>query len=375
MGKDYYTILGLTNKKSTDDEIKKAYRKMALKYHPDKNKSAGAEEKFKEISEAYDVLSDAKKREIYDKYGEEGLKGGAAPGPGGGAGYHYEFKGDPRDIFSQFFGGQDPFAAFFSDGGGGPKGGTRVFFSSGGGGPEGMDTGGGDPFEALFGGGHGQHVAGGGGGGMHNLFRMGGGGGGRPGRQGASRQGGGGAVQDPPVLRDLYVELDDILKGCTKKMKITRTVVGSDGRSTRLDKVLSIEVKPGWKSGTKITFPKEGDQTPGHVPADIVFVIKDKPNPIFKREGSDVKYTAKITLKEALCGTTIQVPLLEGGPKQALRLTEITKPTTTRRLLGKGLPIPKSSSNNRGDLIVGFDIVFPDKLTDSAREILNDTLP
>jgi DnaJ-class molecular chaperone len=74
MSKDYYKILGLS-RGATDDDVKKAYRKMALKYHPDKNKSAGAEEKFKEIAEAYEVLSDPKKRQVYDQYGEEGLKG------------------------------------------------------------------------------------------------------------------------------------------------------------------------------------------------------------------------------------------------------------------------------------------------------------
>lgn len=74
MGKDYYKVLGLA-KGAGEDEVRKAYRKMALRYHPDKNKSAGAEEKFKEIAEAYEVLSDKRKREIYDNYGEEGLKG------------------------------------------------------------------------------------------------------------------------------------------------------------------------------------------------------------------------------------------------------------------------------------------------------------
>ena len=76
MGKDYYKILGIA-RTATEDDIKKAYRKMALRFHPDKNKSAGAEEKFKEIAEAYEVLSDKRKRDIYDKYGEEGLKGKA----------------------------------------------------------------------------------------------------------------------------------------------------------------------------------------------------------------------------------------------------------------------------------------------------------
>lgn len=74
MGKDYYKVLGVA-KTATDDEIKKAYRKMALRYHPDKNKTIGAEEKFKEVAEAYEVLSDKKKRDVYDKFGEEGLKG------------------------------------------------------------------------------------------------------------------------------------------------------------------------------------------------------------------------------------------------------------------------------------------------------------
>lgn len=102
MGKDFYKILGI-QKGANDDEIKKAYRKLALKYHPDKNKSAGAEERFKEIAEAYEVLSDKKKRDIYDQYGEEGLHGGApnAGGSDGGQSFTYEFHGDPRATFAQ----------------------------------------------------------------------------------------------------------------------------------------------------------------------------------------------------------------------------------------------------------------------------------
>ena len=110
--KDYYKILGIS-KIASDDEIKKAYRKLALKYHPDKNRSAGAEEKFKEIAEAYEVLSDAKKREVYDKFGEEGLKGGAGTAGGGGGGTTYTFHGDPKATFAQFFGSASPFQTFF----------------------------------------------------------------------------------------------------------------------------------------------------------------------------------------------------------------------------------------------------------------------
>lgn len=124
MGKDYYSILGIS-KNASEDEIKKAYRKLALKYHPDKNKSPEAEEKFKLIAEAYEVLSDKKKRDIYDQFGEEGLQNGGSGGRSGfsnGSGPHftYTFHGDPRATFAQFFGTDNPFEMFFNMGGLGP---------------------------------------------------------------------------------------------------------------------------------------------------------------------------------------------------------------------------------------------------------------
>jgi DnaJ-class molecular chaperone len=137
---------------------------------------------------------------------------------------------------------------------------------------------------------------------------------------------------------------------------------------------LTINIKPGWKAGTKITFPREGDQGINKIPADIVFIIRDKPHPLFKREGSDIKYAAKISLKQALCGCSIEVPTMN-GPSIPIHFTnEVVKPTTVRRLQGYGLPLPKEPSR-RGDLIVNFDIKFPDKLSPSARDILYDTLP
>lgn len=122
MGKDYYKILNVA-RTANDEDLKKAYRKLALKYHPDKNKTPGAEERFKEIAEAYEVLSDKKKRQIYDQYGEEGLSagaggnagpsnggfnmGGSAGGPGAGAQQFY-YHGDPMATFAQFFGSSNP---------------------------------------------------------------------------------------------------------------------------------------------------------------------------------------------------------------------------------------------------------------------------
>jgi len=181
--------------------------------------------------------------------------------------------------------------------------------------------------------------------------------------------------QDPPVVHELLVSLEDMYKGATKKMKITRKVMNADGRTTRLeDKVLTINIKPGWKAGTKITFPKEGDQGAHTSPADIVFVIKDKTHQHFKRDGADIRYTARVPLRDALCGTTVQVPNLDGSTIPIVMTNDVIKPTTVKRLQGQGLPLPKQPSR-RGDIIVQFDIVFPDHLPPATRDILRECLP
>ena len=359
MGKDYYQILGIS-KKATEEEIKKAYRKLALQYHPDKNKSKGAEEKFKDIAEAYEVLSDKKKRDIYDQFGEEGLKGQPSGGGGGGSDgsgpqYSYSFHGDPRQTFSQFFGTDNPFEMFFNMGGlGGQSGGQTHFTTSG---FDGMDV----DNDNVFGFMGGQP----GGGGRTTYTNLGQ-------SMGSPRKSR--AKQDPAVEHQLMVSLEEVLKGCTKKMKITRKVLNADGRSYRKeDKVLTINVKPGWKAGTKITFQREGDQNVGSIPADIVFVIKDKPHPHFKRDGADITYTAKISLKDALCGCQVNIPTLS-GESIPLRLKEVVKPTTVRRIAGYGLPYPKEP-NRRGDMLIHFEIKFPETLTETTRQLLRDILP
>ena len=364
MGKDYYKILGLS-KGASEDELKKAYRKMALKYHPDKNKSPGAEEKFKEIAEAYEVLSDPKKREIFDRFGEEGLKGGHGGGGGGGGGastgggfgagqpggpgsFHYTYSGDPHETFRMFFGDENPFGGFFGMGGG-PRGGMYQFGGSAGDDHMDMDD---DPFAHAFGRGPSTSSFGG------------------MGRPPMGRR----KHQDAAVVKDLQVSLEEVLNGTTKKLKITRKMLNQDGRTTRVeDKILQIDVKPGWKSGTKITFPKEGDQTPNNIPADIVFVIKDKTHATFVRDGQDIRYKARISLRDALCGTTINVPTL-GGRKIPLNLTEVIKPGSQRRIQGEGLPYAKQPSK-KGDLIIEFDIKFPDRISPGAKDILKDCIP
>ncbi|KAJ7391403.1 DnaJ sub B member 5 [Desmophyllum pertusum] len=348
MGKDFYKILGVL-KTAKDDEIKKAYRKLALKWHPDKNKSPGAEEKFKEISEAYDVLSDKEKREIFDKYGEEGLHHGAPPNGADGRANNMHFHGGPgfartfvftsgnaRDTFARAFGDDDEFSDIIGGLGG------FSFFS------ENRNT---KPGSRTTG--------------MGNfMFDF----------DGMPPQSKKQKIQDPTIEKDLLVSLEDLVSGCTKKMKISRKDLDERGISRNEEKILTVNVKPGWKAGTKITFPKEGDRKPGVVPADVVFIVKDRPHTLYTRDSNNnLIYNAEISLRDALTGGQAEVPTLDGR-KIKLRLNGVVQPDSTKRICGEGLPLPKNPSK-RGDLIVKYDIRFPDHLSTVQRDILLDTLP
>lgn len=240
-----------------------------------------------------------------------GLKkdGTGSTGNSGGS-YHYTFHGDPHATFASFFGGSNPFDIFFGSGrSGGTRGGGTTHHTTSNGfsssdhhhdnhhhdndiDMDDMD----DPFGpwghfgstfSAFNGLNGFH--------HHGSSSVGGG----RRTQRAEPLRGRRRVQDPPVVHELRVSLEEIFHGCTKRMRITRRRLNADGRSMRTeDKILNIVIKRGWKEGTKITFPKEGDETPDNIPADIAFVLKDKGHPHFRREGSNIFYTAKISLKE-----------------------------------------------------------------------------
>ncbi|XP_010779913.1 dnaJ homolog subfamily B member 5-like [Notothenia coriiceps] len=321
-GKDFYKVLGVSPD-SNEDEIKKAYRKMALKYHPDKNSDADAEDKFKEIAEAYEILNDPKRRSIYDQFGEEGLKSGFSSREG--KVFRNTCHTDPHATFSTSFHGSDHFDIF------GNEADEDDLFN---------------PFRSFpF-----SHVGGEGG-----L------------RRGQRR------LQGDEVVHDLLVTLEDVMQGCTKHVKITRSRLNPDGRSLRSEeKVLNVVVKKGWKAGTKITFPREGDETPNNTPADITFILRDKEHQQYKRDGSNIVFTAKITLKEALCGCTVNVPTLDSR-MMPLPCSDVIKPGAVRRLRGEGLPLPKSPSQ-RGDLVVEFQVIFPDRIPPQSREIIKHSL-
>lgn len=334
MGKDYYAILGVP-RDADANALKKAYRKLAMKWHPDKNPNnqEEAQAKFQEISEAYDVLNDPEKRKIYDQFGEEGLKagGGGAGGPGGG----YTFtRGNAEDIFRTFFG-----SGGFGDMFGGFSGFSHFD------GMDGMDGMGG--FGGMGGGG--RRRARGGPGGFNFTF------GGEP------------PPQAPEAVRiPVSCTLEQLFTGCTKKLKITRNVLGRDE-----EQIIALDIKPGWKEGTKITYEGQGDQVAGRPPQDLVFVIKEKPHPVFTREGDNLVINAKIKLRQALTGFVLKQAGIDGR-EVALNVRDVVQPGTERRIAGAGMP---RKQGGRGDMIVRFKIEFPSSLSESQKATLNSCLP
>ncbi|KAK5836763.1 DnaJ subfamily B member 1 [Gossypium arboreum] len=329
MGVDYYKILQV-DRNANDEDLKKSYRKLAMKWHPDKNPKSKkeAEAKFKQISEAYDVLSDPQKRAVYDQYGEEGLKGqmpppgaGGFPGGADGGSGPTMFRFNPRnpeDIFSEFFGFSSPF------GGMGDMGGSRAGMS---GFPRGMFR------EDIFG-----SFRGGAGEGSTTMLRKG-----------------------PAIEQPLPCSLEDLYKGTTKKMKISRDVTDASGRPSTEEEILTIQIKPGWKKGTKITFPEKGNEQRGVIPSDLVFIIDEKPHSVFKRDGNDLMLTQKISLVEALTGYTAQLTTLDGRTL-TVPINNIINPTYEEVVKGEGMPIPKEPSK-KGNLRIKFNVKFPTKLT------------
>ncbi|KAF2669364.1 DnaJ-domain-containing protein [Microthyrium microscopicum] len=356
-----YDQLGIKSD-ATQDEIKKAYRKAALKWHPDKNKdNPVATEKFKEVSQAYEILHDPEKRKIYDQYGLAGILGGANAAPpdqdsGMGGMPNFGQGGGSRG------GGFEQFGGF---GGGGMPRSTQFHYSTSGG-PGGFSFS--NP-EDIF----------------ANFFRNGGMPGGfdddmpkgRTSRRSSARgfDGMGSRASKPEVTvveKKLPLTLEEMYSGTTKKMKIKRKKFDPDtGKQQLEDRILEMVIKPGMKAGSKFKFSDVGDQVEGGT-QDLHFIVEAKDHLLFTRDNDDIKHTIEITLKEALTGWTRQVPTIN-GQQVPVRHSGPTPPEWTERFPNLGMPKPKKPSE-RGDFVVGVKIKFPTSLTQQQKEVLRDVL-
>ncbi|KAG0059340.1 hypothetical protein BGZ89_000482 [Linnemannia elongata] len=343
----YYDTLGVSPD-ATDSEIKKAYRKLAMQYHPDKNPDAG--DKFKEISHAYETLSDPESREMYDRYGEDG--------PSGGGGFGFGSMSQ-EEMFAQMFGGGGGFFGGMGDDGHshhGPGGGrsrTR----------RGEDIS------------HNLNVT------LEDLYN------GKTTRMSLQKNvvcglcdGKGGkasAIKKCTTCdgRGVKLVVRQIGPGMMQQMQVT--CPGCDGEGSTMrekdkckkckgvkvvneKKVMEIFIEKGMRNGEKIPMKGEGDQQPGVEAGDVVLVLQQKPHALFERSGADLACKITITLVEALCGfSKILITHLDGrGIHVEQPAGKVIKPGQVMKITGEGMPHYKRPID-KGDLYITFEVEFP----------------
>ena len=310
--KDYYQTLGL-DRTATQDDIKKAYRKLARKYHPDVSKESDAESRFKEINEANEVLKDPEKRAAYDQMGSQWKAG-------------QDFQPPPNwDEGFEFRGGQAPGGGFSA---GGSFGGAGADFDTS------------DFFESLFG-------------------RRARAAGGRPGTRAASRQG-----QDTHAK--VMIDLEDAYRGAERSISLRVAKEGADGRVALDERRLDVHIPKGIRAGKHLRLSGQGGAGIGGAPAgDLYLEIEFNPHPRFRVDGGDVYVDLAVAPWEAALGATVDVLTPDG----TVQLSVPKGSTAGRklRLRGRGLPAPKASAT-AGDLYAVIAIVLPPADTDQARD-------
>ncbi|ODM24034.1 hypothetical protein SI65_01624 [Aspergillus cristatus] len=349
-----YDVLGVPETAS-EAQLKSAYKKGALKYHPDKNKdNPEAAEKFKELSHAYEILSDSDKRGIYDQLGEEGLEGGGA---GGGMG--------AEDLFAQFFGG-----------GGGPFGGMF------GGGMR--DTG---PKKARTI--HHVHKVN-----LEDIYRgkvsklalqksvICPGCEGRGGKEGAVKSctgcNGSGMKTMMRQMGPMIQRFQTVCPDCNGEGEMIRDkdrCKKCNGKKTVVErKVLHVHVDKGIRNGHKVEFRGEGDQIPGVMAGDVVFEIETKPHPRFQRKDDDLFYQVEIDLLTALAGGSFSVEHLDDRWLNVnIAPGEVVTPGSIKVIQGQGMPSYRH--HDHGNLYIQFDVKFPEKDQLQNLHLLEQVLP
>lgn len=331
--RDFYKILGVS--RSADaDEIKKAYRKLARKYHPDLNPGdKAAEGKFKELSDAYEALSDPQKRKLYDQFGEMGLKAGfAGAGPGGATyqrgpgGFNYSAQGQGGSPFEGF-----DFSQFRGTGG-----------------AESVE----DILSGLFGGGMGA-------------------GPGRPGARSRMRPGGsqfGGFAQESAVQQpgaDLEKELSLTFEQAARGVQTELTMRHASGRSH----TLQVDIPPGVSDGQRIRLRGQGQSSPqGGPPGDLYVVCRVKPHQWLRREDNDIVMDLPVTVGEAVAGADIDVPTVDG--MTTIKLPPGASSGQRLRLRGKGIAAHGNAA--AGDQHVIVRIVVPRAAGDDLRRLAKE---
>ncbi|CAL9194527.1 unnamed protein product [Musa hybrid cultivar] len=345
----YYEILGVS-KNASQDDLKKAYRKAAIKNHPDKG---GDPEKFKELAQAYEVLSDPEKREIYDQYGEDALKEGMR---GGGGGHN------PFDIFESFFGGS-PFGGGSSRGRRQRRGEDAIH-------PLKVSL------EDLYSGiskklSLSQNV-------ICQKCK------GKGSKSGASMSCSGCEGSGMKVtIRQLGPGMIQQMQHPCSECKGTGETINDKDRCPQCKgekviqekKVLEVVVEKGMQNEQKITFPGEADEAPETVTGDIVFVLQQKDHPKFKRKGDDLYYEHTLSLTEALC--SFQFVLTHLDNRQLLIKSnpgEVVKPDQFKAINDEGMPLYQRPFM-RGKLYIHFTVDFPDLLTLDQCKALEAALP
>ncbi len=351
--RDYYEVLGV-QKGASDAELKKAYRNLAKKYHPDVNPgNKEAEAKFKEANEAYEVLSDPQKRSRYDQFGHAGTD---PNGFGGGAGGFSDFDfGGIGDIFETFFGGSG-FGGGRSRSKRGPQKGADIKYS--------MEI---SFEEAAFGIEREINVS------RMEVCSKCTGTGAKPGTNASTCQhcNGTGQVQikqNTPFGQFINTKTCDVCKGEGKI--ITDPCPACNGKGKLRNNVkLKINVPAGIDDGQTISLRGEGDPgSKGGPNGDLFLNIRVRPHPLFKRQGNDVVCEVPITFTQAALGAELEVPTLDGKVKYTV--PEGTQTGSVFRLKGKGIPFLRG--NGRGDQYVKVNIDVPKKLNEKQKAILKE---
>lgn len=317
MPRDYYDILEIT-RTAAPEAIKKAYRRLAKRYHPDVNKESDASTRFREVQEAYDVLSDPKKRKLYDQFGHAGVQAGATDGAG------------------------DPFGTHSHHTNAGPGGFSFRFDQSGDAGQFG------DLFEQMFGG-------------QRRGF-----GGFRGGRSaGFGGMGGTGAIKGEDLEHTITVPFDVAARGGT----ITMQLSGPGGSQT-----IDVKIPKAVAEGARLRVRGKGHPSAtGGRTGDLILTVKIAEHSYFRREGLDLYVDVPISIDEAVFGATVEVPTLDGKAK--LKVPAGSGGGRKLRLRGAGLDSTKSA---KGDLYAVLRIDVPGKLTEEQKqafETLRGTLP